>query len=102
MFAPEDRDASGTAPALRSQQAPTFQSHQAPTFQSRQTPQFQSQRTPVFQSQRTPALQQAAPAQLGSAYAPLGSGGASGAPPASAAKSTIPVSPFALRPKTVK
>jgi uncharacterized repeat protein (TIGR01451 family) len=94
MFAPADRDASEPAPALRSQQAPAFQ--------SRQAPQFQSQRTPVFQSQQTPALQRAIPTQLGSAYAPPSTGAAPSAPPASAGKSTIPVSPFALRPKTVK
>jgi uncharacterized repeat protein (TIGR01451 family) len=94
MFAPDDREANDAAPAVPSQQAPALQ--------SKRTPIFQNQRAPVFQSQGAPALQRAVPAQLGSAYAPAASSAPSGAPSASSGQSAIPVSPFALRPKTVK
>jgi uncharacterized repeat protein (TIGR01451 family) len=94
MFAPDDRDASEAEPAPQSQRAPAFKSQRAPVFQS--------QRTPLIQSEATPALQRAVPTQLGSAYAPAASTAPSGATSGSAGKSAVPVSPFALRPRTVK
>jgi hypothetical protein len=94
MFAPADRDASERAPSLQSQRSPAWESKPAPAFET--------QRAPVFQSQQTPTLQRAVPTQLGSAYGPKGQSSPSAAPSSSAGKSTIPISPFALRPKTVK
>jgi hypothetical protein len=102
MFAPDDRDANETAAALPSHQAPALQSQRAPVFQNQRVPVFQGQRAPQFHSEGAPVLQRAVPAQLGSAYAPATSSAPSGTPSASSGKSAIPVSPFALRPKTVK
>jgi uncharacterized repeat protein (TIGR01451 family) len=94
MFAPADRDATERAPSLQSQRSSAWESKPAPSFET--------QRAPVFQSQQTPALQRAVPTQLGSAYGPKGQPSPSAAPSSSAGKSTIPISPFALRPKTAK